>query len=214
MKSIIPKDELFFDKFDRIASLTVSAAEVIKSILDGQSEPGAAGSVEMLSRQIKTFEHEADEAVHVTMEHLHRTFVTPLDRGDIHKLAQQLDNVLDLIDAAASRIDQYKPKTILPEAKQLGAVVLQSAKVTQEMVTALRHMKKQAAHILELTVEIDRLENEADLIRRGAMARLFHEEGDVFELIKWKEILQLLEETTDRCEDASDILEGIVLENS
>lgn len=211
MKSIIPRDELFFDKFDRIASLMVSAAEVIRSILDGET---SAGGVEMLSRQIKTFEHEADEAVHVTMDHLHRTFVTPLDRGDIHRLAQQLDNVLDLIDAAASRIDQYKPKTILPEARQLGVVLLHSVKVTQEMVTALRHMKKQSDRILELTVEVDRLENEADLIRRTAMARLFHEEGDVFELIKWKEILQHLEEATDRCEDVSDILEGIVLENA
>lgn len=212
MKSIIPRDELFFDKFDRIASLMVSAAEVLKSLLDGGSASG--GGVEMLSRQIKTFEHESDEAVHVTMDHLHRTFVTPLDRGDIHRLAQQLDNVLDLIDAAASRIDQYKPKTILAEARQLGVVLLQSVKVTQEMVVALRHMKKQSDHILELTVEVDRLENEADLIRRTAMARLFHEEGDVFELIKWKEILQHLEEATDRCEDVSDILEGIVLENA
>jgi uncharacterized protein len=212
MKSIIPRDELFFDKFDRIASLMVSAAEVLKSLLDSEGTSG--GGVEMLSRQIKTFEHEADEAVHVTMDHLHRTFVTPLDRGDIHRLAQQLDNVLDLIDAAASRIDLYKPKTILAEARQLGVVLLQSVKVTQEMVTALRNMKKQSDHILELTVEVDRLENEADLIRRTAMARLFHEEGDVFELIKWKEILQHLEEATDRCEDVSDILEGIVLENA
>jgi predicted phosphate transport protein (TIGR00153 family) len=212
MKSIIPRDELFFDKFDRIASLMVSAAEVLKSILDGNESSG--GGPEMLARQIKTFEHEADEAVHVTMDHLHRTFVTPLDRGDIHRLAQQLDNVIDLIDAAASRIDLYKPKTILAEARQLGVVLLQSVKVTQEMVLALRNMKKQSDHILELTVEVDRLENEADLVRRTAMARLFHEEGDVFELIKWKEILQHLEEATDRCEDVSDILEGIVLENA
>ncbi len=207
-RSIIPKDDRFFDKFDHIADLTVQAAEVLKAIIGGGDD------VERLARKVKTLEHEADEAVHATMEHLHRTFVTPLDRSDIHRLAMQLDNILDLTDAAASRIALYQPKGVPEEAPKLALVLLDSAGVVREMVRLVRRMKEQADRILELSVEVNRLENEADQIRRSAMARLFREEGDVFEVIKWKEILEYIEGATDRCEDVSDILQGIVIENS
>lgn len=207
-RSIIPKDDLFFDKFDRIADLTVQAAEVLKEIIAGD------GDIERLARKVKALEHEADEAVHATMEHLHRTFVTPLDRGDIHRLAMRLDNILDLTDAAASRIALYQPKGVPHEAPKLALVLLDSAGVVREMVRLMRRLKEGADRILALAVEVNRLENEADQVRRSAMARLFREEGDVFELIKWKEILEYIEGATDRCEDVSNILEGLVIENS
>lgn len=207
-KSIIPKDDIFFDKFDQIAHLSRQAAEILKAMVTEGED------IEMRARKVKSLEHEADEAVHAIMEHLHRTFVTPLDRSDIHRLAVRLDNILDLTDAAAARIAQYQVKAIPEEARQLAVTLLQSAKVVAEMVRLMRQMKHNAKEILNLTIEVDRLENEADQVRQSAMARLFREEGDVFELIKWKEILEYLEGATDRCEDVSDIIEGLVLENT
>jgi len=207
-RSIIPKDELFFDKFDHIADLTVQAVQVLQTMIAGGEE------TERLARKVKALEHEADETVHATMEHLHRTFVTPLDRSEIHRLAMRLDNILDLTDAAASRIGLYQPKGVPDEARQLALVLQDSAGVVREMIGMMREMKRHAERILERSIEVNRLENEADQIRRSAMARLFREETDVFELIKWKEILEYIEGATDRCEDVSDILEGIVIENT
>lgn len=208
MKSIIPRDEVFFDKFDMIAKLCVDAADILKKIITDRQE------IDMLARKVKSLEHEADEVVHTTLEHLHRTFVTPLDRSDLHHLLMELDNIIDLIDAAATRIAQYQVKTIPEEARQLSLVILESTQKIKDMVGLLRHLKQRYKDIMNISVEIDRLENEADQLRRTAMARLFREQGDVFELIKWKEILEHLEGATDRCEDVSDIIEGLVIENT
>jgi len=208
LKSIIPQDDLFYENFDRIAELSVEAAGVLKTMVTGGQDNDA------LARKVKSLEHEADEAVHATMEHLHRTFVTPLDRSDIRHLAMGLDNILDLTDAAASRIPQYGVRVIPDEARQLALVLHQSTQEVQKMVGLLRRLNQHVEQLKGLAVEIDRLENEADLLRRTAMARLFREGGDVLELIKWKEILEYIEGATDRCEDVSDIVEGIVLENT
>ncbi|MDD8012916.1 MAG: DUF47 family protein, partial [Acidobacteriota bacterium] len=147
------------------------------------------------------------------MSHLHTTFITPIEREDIHQLAVRLDDILDLAEAASSRIDLYRPCHVPREAKELSHVLLESVKLVKEMVGLLPNMKK-TGRIMELTVEINRLEDQADYIRRSTLARLFREEKDPFELIKWKDILEYIERATDRCEDVADITEGIVLENT
>jgi len=206
-KSLMPKNDVFFDLFDKITAHTVEGVAVLNEIV------GSCGDHNSHAQRLKTIEHQADQVVHTIMEHLHKTFVTPIDREDIHRLAGKLDDILDLAEAAGARIDLYRPCNVPPEVLELGKVLLQSAKLVQEMVGLLRNLKRKE-RILELTVEINHLEDQGDYIRRSTIARLFREEKDPFELVKWKDILEYMERATDRCEDVADITEGIVLENT
>ena len=209
IRSLTPKDQEFYDLFDKISSGVREAAQTLTEMLESG---GGSDSVE-LSKKIKTIEHQTDQTVHALVAKLHKTFVTPIDRYDIHQLAVHLDNILDQAEAVSSRIEMYCPDCVPPEAKELAAVLLESAKLVQEMISLLRKLKK-PGRILELTVEIKRLEDQADYIRRSTVARLFREEQNPVELIKWKDILEYLERATDCCEDVANITEGIVLENT
>lgn len=206
-KSLTPKDAEFYDLFDKICTGIVDGAEMLVRMLEGK-ERSAEYPV-----KIKTVEHQTDQMVHSLMSKLHKSFVTPIDREDIHQLAVQLDDILDQTEAASSRVDMYCPECAPPEVLELASVLLESAKLVQEMVGLLRHLKK-PGRILELTVEINRLEDQADYIRRSTVARLFREEKNPFELIKWKDILEYMERATDCCEDVANVTEGIVLENT
>ncbi len=206
-KSLIPKNEDFFDLFDKICAGILEGVQALLQMLEAKSEWNE------YAQKIKTIEHQTDESVHTLMSKLHKTFVTPIDRMDIHDLAVQLDDILDQAEAAASRIDLYCPDCMPREIKDLTIVLLESVKLVQEMINLLRKLKK-PERILELTKEIDRLEDEADYIRRSAVARLFREEKNPFELVKWKDIFEYLERATDCCEDVANITEGIVLENT
>lgn len=171
-------------------------------------------AVSRLASKVKSLEHEADDTVHRAMDHLHKTFVTPFDRSDIHRLLMRLDNIVDLVDAACSRINLYKPKTVPEEAKTIAGVLVQATEVVVKVVNAMKNLKKNAGEIMRLAVEINRLENHADEARRCGIARLFSEENDFKELMKWREIMEHMEGATDRCEDVSDIIQGIVIENT
>jgi hypothetical protein len=204
LRSIIPRDEQFFTMFDELTRHIVGGAELLERMLaDGAGVPELA---EMLLDR----EHRADDTVHAALKHLHRTFVTPLDRLDIHRLVTRLDDILDLTNAAGSRLALYRPRTMRAGARDLAGTLLASAKLVQEIVSLLRDLK-QRERILALTVEVNTLENTADRQRREAVAKLLEEERDPFEFIKWKEILDLMEQATDRCEDVADAVEGIVL---
>ncbi len=206
-KSLVSKDKLFFDLFDRISTNIHKGAQMLAQML---AERGKNCEYAL---SMKTLEHETDQLVHTLMSHLHKTFVTPIDREDIHRLASRLDDILDLTEAASSRIDLYCPQAVPQEAIQLTAVLLESVKLVQQMVALLHDLKKRE-QLMALTVEINHLEGQADYIRRSTLARLFREEKDVRELIRWKDILEYIERATDRCEDVADICEGIVLENT
>lgn len=207
IKSLIPKNEDFFDLFDKICAGILEGVEELLKMLEAKSEWNE------YAKKIKAIEHHTDDTVHGLMSKLHKTFVTPIDRMDIHDLAVHLDEILDQAEAAASRIDLYCPDCMPHEIKELTIVLLDSVKLVQEMISLLRRLKK-PDRILALTKEIDRLEDDADDIRRGAIARLFREEKDPFELVKWKDIFEYLERATDCCEDVANITEGIVLENT
>ncbi len=206
-RSIIPREEMFFDSFEGICILIVEAAKKLKAMFDKGSPFDAA------AREIKTLESEADEQVHQAAKKLHKTFVTPFDRQDIHKLTLRLDDILDMIEAVSSRLELFDPQRVMEETREMSRVLVEGTEQVAAMIGLLRDFKKQSGRILELTVEINRLENEADQIHHKAVARLFRVEDDARELIKWKEILDHIEEATDRCEDIADIVEGIVLEN-
>jgi len=206
-EKLIPRDHLFFEIFDQICAKIVEGVDILKRMLETGSRYNE------FALQLKTVEHESDQLVHQLMAHLHKTFITPIDREDIHHLAVRLDDILDMAESAASRIDLYQPRTIPRELLELTNVLLQSARLVQQMIGCLHDMKK-SAQTLALSVEINRLEDLADHIRRSTIARLFREEKDPFELVKWKEIVEFVERSTDRCEDVADIAEGIVLENT
>lgn len=204
MRSIIPRDDEFFDLFDALTAHIVDGVRVLHEMLvSGQD-------VEAFAQRLHECEHRGDETVHKALAHLHRTFVTPLDRNDIHHLVTRLDDILDLANAAGSRLALYKPRTWRQEAVALASTLVASAGVVQEMVGLLRNLKFKK-RILELTVVVNSQENEADGLRRAAVVSLLAEEKDPFEFMKWKEILDFIEGATDRCENVADIIEGIVL---
>ena len=208
IRSIIPKEEAFFDNFEQICVLIVESAEKLSAMLK-QGRP-----FDEFTRNIKKIEHEVDQKVQQTVIRLHKTFVTPFDRQDILQLATGLDDILDMIEAVSALLNLYDPKQVVQEAKEIADVLIQSSRAVAEMVGFLRNLKKQSNRILELAVAVSKFENDADQLYQNAIARLFREENDTKELIKWKDILEHIEAATDRCEDVSDIVEGIVLENA
>jgi predicted phosphate transport protein (TIGR00153 family) len=204
----MPKDDLFFERFNQIALLITEATVRLKTMLD------EGGSFEEHAKHIKGLERQSDQHIHEAFKHLHKTFVTPFDRQHIHKLCKRLDDILDLTEAAATRVELYLPKEMKQEGKELSAILVDCAKNVAEMVGLLKDIKKNTERINELSGNVHKLETEADDVRRKALARLFKEEEDTRELIKWRSILEHIERATDRCEGVANVVEAIVLENS
>lgn len=205
MFGFIPKEGKFFDIFKELGKqLEAGATEFHELVKNPQN-------LEMQYRNIKEIEHRGDELTHQTMDLLHKTFITPMDRNDIHALVSAMDDVLDFIDAASARMAIYRVDNPPAEAAQLSEIILKSVQLLKSAVDQLDNLKK-PERILRACVEINRLENEADFILRGGLQKLFDDEQDLRRLIKLKEIYELLEKVTDRCEDVANIMEGIVLE--
>jgi predicted phosphate transport protein (TIGR00153 family) len=207
-RSIIPREEVFFDNFEKICALMTEAAKHLRTMLE------IGGPYDEAARRIKGIENEADELTHRSIETLHKTFVTPLDRQDILRLVVGLDDILDTTEAVSSLLDLYNPRKAMREATRLADLLVQGSEKVAVMVGLLRQLSKQSDRLLTLAVELNHLENEADRAYQQAIARLFQKEDDPKELIKWKDILEHIESATDRCEDVADIIEGIVLENA
>ncbi len=163
--------------------------------------------VEKQVSEIKFLEHKGDQLTHALMKKLNLTFITPFDREDIHALGSALDDVLDLIDAAASRFITYKIKKVTPGAQQLAKVILHGTEIIVNAVAQLNHPQNMLEYCEQLTL----LEEEADRIKGECIARLFEDSTDPFEVIKWKEIYEVLEASTDKEEDVADVLESVVL---
>ena len=203
----IPREGKFFDYFEELAAKIEEGGVLFLEMVESfeYSEPKIA--------KLKEIEHEADIITHRTYEKMHKTFLTPLDREDIYDLVNKMDSVLDMIEASAARMYLYKIKNPAREIISQAKILNEAIKRIKKIVHGMRDMKN-AKMILEACVEINTLENEADYILRTAMASLFEHEKDVFELIKWKEIFERIEEAMDVCEDVSNIVEGIVLKNA
>ena len=201
---LIPREERFYDDF-------VALAEEIRH--------GAASLEEMLAPdrplwdkadEIKEIEHKCDFLTHEIIQRLHRTFVTPLDREDIHALARSLDDVMDAIDASAGIVRLYQITRVRQEARDLARIIMVSA---EQVVKAMKALERRKG-VAEPAVEINRLENEADRAHQNAVRHLFEEERDPIQIMKWKEILDFLEQATDRCEDVANVLEGVVIKHA
>jgi uncharacterized protein len=200
-------DRSFYEAFERHAARIVEAGSLMAQLV---REPER--SVE-LAQAVKDAEDAGDKITHETIAKLHKTWITPIDRADIHSLISALDDVLDLIEAASERVALYEVKN-LPEFVLKLADSLKSATLAVERAVKLLPKVKQPKEMLDVCVEINRLENEADDAYRHGLATLFRGEYDAIAVMKWRDIIDNLEAATDRCEDVANILEGIVLEYS
>jgi hypothetical protein len=200
---LIPREEKFYTDFLTLSDHIVSAAGLLDGMLSKETPDWEA------ARQIQQLEHECDSVTHTIIQRLNRTFVTPIDREDIHQLARSLDDVIDAIDAAATVILRYRVAPVRFGARELATIIAKSAHQVRMAVDALE--RKKGVH--ERSVEVNRLENEADRVHDDSLRRLFEEERDPITVIKWKEVLDFLEEATDRCEDVANVLEGVVVKH-
>ncbi|MBI2061077.1 MAG: DUF47 domain-containing protein [Nitrospirae bacterium] len=204
---LLPKKREFFDAFELHSAKTLQAAQVLLEMFKTPKD------LDLRTRDIEELEHAGDTITHDTMALLHKTFVTPLDRDQIHELMSCLDDVLDLVDAAAELVVLYEIKEIPPEARALADVLVRSVDAVKKAVEGLKDSKNNE-DVLRTCIEINRFENEADQILRRAVAGLFKSKGDPLLVMKWKEIYEQLETATDRCEDVADVIQGIILERA
>ncbi len=200
-------DRTFYDAFERHSGRIVEAGALIAQVVRSPER-----AVE-IARAVKEAEDAGDKITHETIARLHKTWITPIDRADIHALITALDDVLDLIEAVSERVALYEVKQ-LPEFVVNLADTLKAATVAVDQAIKLLPQVKQPKEMLVLCVEINRLENEADDAYRRGLATLFRGGYDAIEVMKWRDIIDNLESATDRCEDVANILEGIVLEYS
>ena len=205
MVRLLPRSAKFFDSFAEMVTNLAEGASLLKRILDDFQD------VEAGVQKLKDIEHRGDEMIHNVLTKLNQTFITPLDREDIYRLASSLDDVLDFVYAAGVRLVMYKISSAPPAASQLAEIIV---KQTGQLMSAVTRLEKKHGHVLEHCMEINRLENEADQIARAAIAALFEKEKDPIALIKLKELYEVLETATDKAEDAANVLEGVVLKSA
>ena len=201
----LPRDTNFFDYFEKHAAVTVAAAHELQALLGSEDPP------EPRARRIKELEHEADVITHTCVEALHKTFITPFDRHEIHRLISRMDDVMDYLESASERMVLYELPARNPDAAALADVLARACEAMARAVEGLRR-PKEVEGILPHCVAVNRLENEGDVLLRAALARLFREERDPIAVIKWKEIYEHLEDATDRAEDVANVIEGVILE--
>jgi uncharacterized protein len=201
---LIPHEAKFFQLFDELSGYLTEGATVLRGILEDPHD------LEARVQQVQEIEHNADRATHAIMTKLNQSFITPFDREDIHKLASSLDDVLDFTNAAATRLVMYKIIDPPQAAAELaGLIVLQS----EQLAIGVSLLEQNGA-VLKHCEEVNRLEDEADYVSRKAIAMLFESEKDPIQLIKLKELYEVLEMATDKAEDAANVLEAIVLKSA
>jgi predicted phosphate transport protein (TIGR00153 family) len=204
LQRFMPRDGDFFVLFQKQAENIVSGAQAFTRMLEHYT--GVPEQVQI----IKAIEHQGDEITHQIFRKLNQTFITPFDREDMHELCGTMDDVIDLIDAAASRFVLYRVDTIRPGTIELTKVL---AAATLELSAAI-HAMETPDKALHRIIEINRLENESDRICRTLIAQLFEEEKDSVQIIKWKEIFEVIETAVDKCEDVSNVIESVILKNA
>ncbi len=201
--SLLPRNEEFFGLFKEMTNEIRSAAVMLEGVL--ATDPPDSAKVDL----IRDAEHRCDAITHDSIQRLHRTFVTPFDREDIYAMATSLDNVMDAIDHAASLVRLYQITTVRPGARELAHIVSASADRLHSAMEALATKRPVSPH----TVEVNRLENEADRIYHEAIRQLFEGERDPIVIIKWKELLDMLEQITDACEDVANVIESVMVKH-
>jgi len=203
LSRVLPREQSFFDRFTALAENLYEGAKALTELLENYTDVAAKVG------RIKDIEHRGDTMTHEVMTRLNQTFITPFDREDIHELSSKIDDVLDLIDAVASRLVIYRIERVRPGVAELSRLLLES---TERVVSAVRVLE-QHNHILQHCTEITRLEKAADTLSRRLIAQIFEEETNPIEIIKWKELVEGIEAATDKCEDVANVLEAVTLKS-
>jgi uncharacterized protein len=205
MSKLFKKDEKFFKIFGQMTVHIREAAEILGTMVRNPETDLAA-----LAAKIKDLEHKGDELTHRVIDELNKTFITPIDREDIHDLSAALDDVLDLIDSTATRIVLFRIVVPIKDVPEMCAVLINQATEIGIAVSNLQYND----HVVEHCIEINRLENDADRLFQSAMVSLFDEVKDPIDVIKRKEIIETLEVATDKAEDVANVLESIIVKNT
>jgi uncharacterized protein Yka (UPF0111/DUF47 family) len=204
MLNVLPRDEKYFDQFSELARRIHESALMLARFFENEAP------VKAVADQIKRLEHECDEISHEILRGIDRTFITPIDREDIHQLAVRLDDVIDLIDGTVRRLVLFGIERPTPISKRLSEVIVA---ITKEMVAAVAALRKQKG-VVEHCIRMKKLENEGDVAFHEAVASLFRGGVDPIEVIKWKDIYDNMEECIDKCEAVAHVLESVVLKHS
>lgn len=203
MFSLFPREEDFFVLFRRQAALVREACDQLHSMMESFDR------LEERARDLKDVEHRADLVTHEIFERLNRTFITPLEREDIHDLASGLDDVIDAVEAIGSRLLLFRVTASTPEAVRMTSILVQCGRQIEQAVDNLKNMQ----NLMGFTIEINRLENEADGISRQVVADLFSGRFEILDVMRWKELYGRLESAADQCEDVANTIESIVLKS-
>jgi uncharacterized protein len=201
---ILPRDEKFYDLFIELATRLTGSASLLQEMFQNPAQ------LDVKVTAIKGLEHEADNLTHDIIERIDRTFVTPFDREDIHALASELDDVIDLIDGTARRAQIFQIQRIRPPAIVLAEVLSRAGRAVEEGVRDMKNAK----HVYAISEKLKVLEEEGDAVYHEAMGKLFAEGGDALEVIKWKDLYDKLEDALDQCEDVGNVLQSIALKNA
>jgi predicted phosphate transport protein (TIGR00153 family) len=200
------RDKFFFNAFAEHATKSVEATKLLLEMFENLPDKAR------IAMKVQEAEAAGDRLTHDTVKRLHETWITPLDRYDIHSLITKLDDVLDLVEAVSERVVLFEIRETRGPAVELVRVLLKSCEDMQRAMTLLPNVSGKSKDLLDICVEINRLENEADNIYRRAIAELFKPGNDPIEVMKWRDVFDNLESATDRCEDVANIVEGVVLE--
>ena len=204
MLNVLPRDEKYFERFTEMAQRIHESAKILDQFFD------KAAPVSTVADQIKRLEHECDEISHDILRGIDRTFITPIDREDIHRLAVRLDDVIDLIDGTVRRLSVFNISEPTPAGRKLSAIIVQA---TGEMVEAVGALRKQKG-VIDHCICIKKFENEGDIVYQEAIGSLFREPISPIEVIKWKDVYENMEECIDHCETVAHVLESVVLKHS
>jgi uncharacterized protein len=206
-KYFVPKDKEFFPLFEKDSQNLIEGASLLKLLMfteeDEKRQP--------IYKQIEDIEHEGDRITHTIFDTLNKTFITPLDRGDIHALTTTLDNVLDSINGASQRVQLYKPKKILPVFSHMADIIHSATLEIDSAIKGLRNAGNNKDKIMLSCINLNTLENRADELYHSAISQLFETEKSACELIKTKAIIEILEKCADQAEDISDTIKGILI---
>ena len=203
----MPREGKFFDLFNEHAALILEGSRELAALM------ASGDDLERRARNVESIEKRGDKITRGTIELLHKTFITPIDRDDIHQLISEMDNILDLIEDSAQLMFLYDVRVLSQDAKKLADICVECCGKVKDAVALLSSMDNADA-IMAICQDIDRLESDADHVMRAAIGRLFRDEPDVRELIKLRTVYEHLETVTDRCEDVANIIQGIVIENA
>jgi len=210
LHALLPKDDRFFTLFEKDADNLLAAARIFKEMMVPEISPAERAQK---IKKIEELEHKGDEITHQIFQELGSSFITPFDREDVHELTSKLDDILDFLQGAATRINLYRVTKITPEAQQLAVLVHDSIVELHKAIPHLRDLRD-VKLMNECLVKINSIENEADDLFERAIANLFDDCKDPIELIKSKELLASLETATDQCEDAANVIESIIVKNA